>query len=70
MEQACRLFIHALEQGNEDQCLGVAPDLRPAGHDMAAIADRLIAQAIRDLGPRVLWLSVSSLADVNDVVCN
>ena len=27
IDQACQLFIHALEQGNEDQCLGVALDM-------------------------------------------
>ena len=52
LEQACRLFIHALEQGNEDQCLGVALDMRLAGHDMAVIADSLIAPAFHALGNR------------------
>jgi methanogenic corrinoid protein MtbC1 len=52
LEQACQLFIDALEQGNEDQCLGVALDLRLAGHDMAVIADSLIAPSFHALGDR------------------
>lgn len=52
IDQACRLFIHALEQGNEDPCLGVALDLCLAGHDMAEIADSLIAPSFHALGNR------------------
>jgi methanogenic corrinoid protein MtbC1 len=50
LDQARRLFHHALEQGNEDKCLGVALDMRLAGHDMAVIADSVIAPAFYALG--------------------
>jgi len=52
LNEACRLFIDALEQGNEDQCLGVVLDMRLAGHDMAVIADSLIAPSFHALGDR------------------
>jgi methanogenic corrinoid protein MtbC1 len=52
LNEACRLFIDALEQGNEDQCLGVALDMRLAGHDMAVIADSLVAPSFHALGNR------------------
>jgi methanogenic corrinoid protein MtbC1 len=52
IDQACRLFRLALEQGNEDQCLGTALDMHLAGHDMAVIADNLIANSFHALGDR------------------
>jgi len=52
VDQGCRLFRDALEQGNEDKCLGVALDMRLAGHDMAVIVDSVIAPAFCALGNR------------------
>jgi excisionase family DNA binding protein len=52
LDQACRLFAHALEQGDEVQCLQLTFDLRLAGHDMAVIGDQVIAPAFDQLGRR------------------
>lgn len=50
VNQAGQLFQHALEQGQEDQCLRIALDMALAGHDMAEIGDSLIAPAFHVLG--------------------
>lgn len=52
LDQACRLYAQALEQGDEARCLQLAMDLRLAGHDMAVIGDRVIAPAFDRLGQR------------------
>jgi MerR family transcriptional regulator, light-induced transcriptional regulator len=52
INQACRLFQRALEQGIEDQCFRIALDMRLAGQGMAVIADSLIAPAFHALGKR------------------
>jgi excisionase family DNA binding protein len=52
LEQACRHYGEALEQGDEARCLQLALDLRLAGHDMAAIGDQVIAPAFHNLGQR------------------
>ncbi len=52
LDQACQLYGQALEQGDESRCLQLTLDLRLAGHDMAAIGDRIIAPAFHNLGQR------------------
>jgi excisionase family DNA binding protein len=52
LDQACRLYAQALEQGDEARCLQLTLDLRLAGHDMAVIGDRVIAPAFGQLGQR------------------
>ena len=52
LDQACRLYAQALEQGDEAQCLQLMLDLRLAGHDMAVIGDQVIALAFHELGQR------------------
>jgi len=52
LDQACRLYREALEKGDEPLCLQLVIDLRLAGHDSAAIGDRVIARAFHDLGQR------------------
>jgi len=52
LDQACRLYTQALEQGDESRCLQLTLDLRLAGHDMAVIGDRVIARAFHELGQR------------------
>ena len=52
LDQACRLYGEALEQGDETRCLQLTMDLRLAGHDMDAIGDRVVAPAFDHLGQR------------------
>jgi len=52
LDQACRLFGQALEQGDDSRCLQLTLDLRLAGRDMAVIGDRVIAPAFQALGQR------------------
>jgi excisionase family DNA binding protein len=52
LDQACRLYRQALEQGDEARCLQLALDMRLAGHDMAVIGGRIIAPAFHELGQR------------------
>jgi len=52
LDQACRLYRQALEQGDEARCLQLVFDMRLAGHDMAVIGDRVIAPAFHELGQR------------------
>ncbi|MFC1764718.1 B12-binding domain-containing protein [Planctomycetota bacterium] len=50
LAQASKLYIQALENGDEEQCMRLALDLRLAGHSMAVIGDHLIAPAFHALG--------------------
>ena len=52
LEQARRLYMEALERGDESRCLRLVLDLRLGGHDMAVIGDRVIAPAFAKLGQR------------------
>jgi methanogenic corrinoid protein MtbC1 len=52
LDQACRLYEQALEQGDELQCLQLVLDLRLAGHDLAVIGDHVIAPSFHELGQR------------------
>jgi excisionase family DNA binding protein len=52
LDQACRLYAQALEQGDEAHCLQLTMDLLLAGHDMAVIGDQVIAPAFDHLGQR------------------
>ena len=52
LDRAGEVFQHALEQGQEEQCLRIALDMHLAGHDMAEIGDGLIAPAFHALGER------------------
>jgi methanogenic corrinoid protein MtbC1 len=52
LEQACRSYVEALEQGDETKCLQITLDMRLADHDMATIGDQVIAPAFHRIGQR------------------
>ena len=52
LDQARELYQQALEQGDQTRSLQIAFDMRLAGHSMAVIAEKVVAQAFHALGQR------------------
>lgn len=52
LDQACKLYQQALQQGDQTRSLQIAFDMRLAGHSMAAIADKVVAPAFHTMGQR------------------